>query len=331
MKRAAVVILNWNNWRDTVECLESVFRSTYPDFSVVVVDNGSTDGSVGRILEWAAGSYVVSSLNGELQYLVDPPVPKVIPCMVFDREADGPVQGTSSPFLIIKTGINLGFAGGNNVALRHLMSHNDWDYIWLLNNDTIVAPNALSELVRRMEESPQAGMCGSLLPYYHKPDTIWAQGGGSFNRWLAKSACIGNGLPLINGFARDDVEKMMKYVAGASILVTRTFIEEIGLMCEDYFLYFEEPDWAFRGTHRFKMAYSPESIVYHKVGMSTGKCSDSGSKIDRPEDYIFRNSLKFTRTFFPYSLPLVFVRVSFNRARAWLASYLLRMRRETCE
>ena len=68
---------------------------------------------------------------------------------------------------------------------------------------------------------------------------------------------------------------------------------------------------------------------YHKVGMSTKKGSKSGqgeTGIARPEDYIFRNSLKFTRTFFPLSLPFVFVRVAFNRTRVWLGGIIRRMR-----
>jgi GT2 family glycosyltransferase len=326
----AIVILNWNNWRDTIDCLESVFRNTYPDFRVVVVDNGSLDDSVARILEWAQGSYVGPSMQGGLRHLVEPPVPKPIACLVLDRETEGVGWG-SVPLLIVKTGVNLGFAGGNNVALRRLMRHDESGLFWLLNNDTVVTPDALSELVGRLEQSPRAGMCGSLLPYFDRPGLIWAQGGGSFNRWLARSGCIGNGLPLGRGLARDEVERRMKYVTGASLLVTRAFVAEVGLLCEDYFLYFEEPDWAFRGNHRFSLVYAPESVVYHKVGMSTVKGYEPGTKIDRPESYIFRNSLKFTRKFSPYALPLVFFRAAANRFRAWVGSFLRRKRSESCE
>ncbi len=322
MTKVAIVVLNWNSWIDTIECLESIFRIRYPDFRVVVVDNGSTDGSVDRIIKWAEGDYVSLPVNAGPQHLVGAPVPKPVQYAVRDvKDVEEGIEETT-PLLIIKSGANLGFAGGNNVALRYLLKHDCWSYVWLLNNDTVVDPDALTALVLRMDESPRAGMCGSLLPYYDKPDTIWAQGGGTYNHWLARSACIGNGLPLVKGFARHEVEGVMKYVAGASILVSREFIEEIGLMCEDYFLYFEEPDWAFRCKHRFGLVYAPESVVYHKVGMSTHKGTLPGSGIDRPEDYIFRNSIKITQTFFPYALPLVIVRVTINRIRAWLGSLL---------
>jgi len=329
LKAVSIVILNWNNWRDTVDCLESVFRSDYPFFRVVVVDNGSTDGSVARILSWAEGAGADSPVQGKLRHLVYPPVAKPIRCQVLDRETkDGEREGV--PLLIMETGVNLGFAGGNNVALRHLMQREEAGFFWLLNNDTVVAPDALSAMVRRLDESPGAGICGSLLPYFDRPEIIWAQGGGSFNRWLARSGCLGNGLPLGQGLTRDAVESRMQYVAGASLLVTREFVAEVGLMCEDYFLYFEEPDWAFRGRHRFSLVYASQSVVYHKVGMSTVKGADPGNDLDRPEDYIFRNSLKFTRKFFPYSLPIVFVRAAGNRFRAWLGFHLQRTRSRFC-
>ncbi len=329
MAGVAIVVLNWNNWIDTIECLESIFRIMYPNFRVIVVDNGSTDGSVDRISGWAEGSVVGLPEKAGPTFPADAPVPKPFPYVVRDVAAGEGIDETP-PLVIIRSGTNLGFAGGNNVALRYLLKHDYWQYVWLLNNDTVVDPDALTALQRRMTESPRAGMCGSLLPYYDRPDTIWAQGGGTYNHWLASSGCIGNGLPVAKGFARHEVEGRMKYVAGASMLVSRAFIEETGLMCEDYFLYFEEPDWAFRGRHRFRLAYAPESIVYHKVGMSTKKGSEPGTDIDRPEDYIFRNSLKFTRTFFPFSLPFVFVRVAFNRIRAWLGRIIRRMRSRFC-
>lgn len=327
MTDVAIVILNWNNWIDTIECLDSIFRIRCHKFRVIVLDNGSTDESIDRIIEWAEGGngYYPDEKAGPLNPAVAP-VAKPIQFVVCDGTAAGEVTAETSSLVIIRVGSNLGFAGGNNVALRYLLNLDDWRYVWLLNNDTVVDPYSLTALVLRMDESPQAGMCGSLLPYYDRPDTIWAQGGGSFNRWLAKSACIGNGLPLERGYDRESVEKCMKYVAGASMLISREFIEEIGLMSEDYFLYFEEPDWAFRGKHRFSLVYAPDSVVFHKVGMSTQKGTQPGSCIDRPEDYIFRNSLKFTRKFFPYALPLVIFRVTINRVMAWLGSLLQRIR-----
>lgn len=328
LAKVYIVLVNWNGWQDTIECLESVFRNNYGNYRVVVVENGSRDDSHERIKCWAAGELPASVCDaGPLKSLTDPPVPKPVQYVEYDRSTAerGGEPGMEPPLILIRSESNCGFAGGNNIALRYALARCDFTYAWLLNNDTVIAPDALSAMVRRMEDCPGAGMCGSLLPYYDRPDIIWTQGGGTFNRWFARSACIGNGLPLNEGLARNMVERLMKYVAGASLLVTREFLEEVGLMCEDYFLYNEEPDWAFRGSRRYTLVYTPESIVYHKVGMSTNKGFDLKEDIDFPEDYVFRSSLKFTRTFFPCALPVVFVRVSFNRFKAMIGHFFRKL------
>lgn len=325
MKFVYILILNWNGWQYTVECLESVLRLNYPAYRVIVCDNASDDASVDKIQAWCEGRLDISvPESSPLRHLSYPPVPKPVEYVLYSREdAEKRNSSETSPLLtLINTGANLGFAGGNNVGLRHALLRGDFEYVWLLNNDTVIDPDALSAMVRRMGDCPGAGMCGSLLPYYDRPDIIWTQGGGTFNRWLARSACIGNGLPLGEGLPRNTVESLMKYVAGASLLVTKEFLEEVGLMCEDYFLYNEEPDWAFRGSQRYTLVYTPESIVYHKVGMSTKKGFDRNEDIDFPEDYVFRSSLKFTRTFFPCALPVVFVRVAINRLKAMIGHFL---------
>lgn len=319
LEKVYIFLVNWNGWHDTIECLESVFRTNYGNYRVVVVDNGSRDDSLEQIKCWAAGELPVTVDNAApLRFLTEPSVPKPVPYVEYSRSTaeGGGKPGMEPPLILIRSESNIGFAGGNNIALRYALARGDFKYAWLLNNDTVIGSDALSAMVRRIEDCPGAGMCGSLLPYYDRPDIIWTQGGGTFNHWLARSACIGNGLSLSEGLARNTVESLMKYVAGASLLVTRKFVEEVGLMSEDYFLYNEEPDWAFRGSQRYTLVYAPESIVYHKVGMSTKKGFDKNEDINFPEDYVFRSSLKFTLTFFPYALPVVFVRVAFNRLMA---------------
>lgn len=319
-----ILLLNWNGWRDTVECLESLFRLDYPDFRVIVCDNDSGDGSLEKIRGWAEGSVLVNvPAEHPLSGLSSPPVPKPVSVAEYDRtgaEAGGD-RSENSRLVLIRTGGNLGFAGGNNVGLRYALARGDFAFVWLLNNDTVVKPDALSWLVRRMAERPDAGICGSLLPYYDAPDTVWTAGGGTFNRWLAKSCSLDDRQPVKKATSRDEIERQMSYVAGAAMLVSKRFLEEVGLMCEDYFLYFEEPDWCFRGQDRFALAFAGQSIVYHKVGISTAR-RDAGP--DRTaESFYFRAQLLFTAKFFPLALPLVLMRVFVNR----LKSALRRMKR----
>ena len=322
-----IVILNWNGWRDTVECLESVMRLDYPDFRVLVCDNGSTDDSLARIRAWAAGQLAVGGdENHPLYGLSHPPVAKPIAMVEYDRvtaEAGGGDDG-SARIALISTGGNLGFAGGNNVAMRYALARGDFSHVWLLNNDTVVEKDALSRLVQRLAERPDAGICGSMLPYYDEPGTIWTAGGGTFNRWLAKSCSIDDRRPLAAASEPWAVEGQMDYVAGASMLVTKRFLEEVGLMGEEYFLYFEEPDWISRARGRFALAYAEGSIVYHKVGISTGRRDEGPDRT--AESYYFRAQLLFTAKFFPVALPLVLGRVIVNRCK----SAIRRWRRSRC-
>ncbi len=310
MGRVVIIIVNWNGWQDTLECLESVFRNDYPDYQVVICDNASADNSVEKIRQWARGETVLEVAGDNLLgHLSSPPILKPVPFVEYDQitAEKGGWDSPDTPLVLVRCSDNLGFAGGNNVALRYMQARDEFQYAWLLNNDTVIDPGALVELVQCIESESNVGMCGSLLPYYDNPDTIWAQGGGSFNRWLAQSRCLGNNLKLDAALSRREVEKRMAYVAGASLLVTKKFIEEVGLLYEEYFLYFEEPDWAIRAQGHFEMAYATDSVVFHKVGRSTSSIFKHSDRDTSAFDYFCRNAFKFTRRFFPVAFPSVFL------------------------
>ncbi len=261
-----IIILNWNGWKDTLECLASLEKLDYPNYEVVVVDNGSTDGSESRIRK--AYRYIT----------------------------------------LLQTGKNLGFAGGNNTGIRYALSRHDFDYVWLLNNDTVVEPDALKHMVRRMQERPDAGICGSTLLYYYDKSRVQALGGATYNKWLGTSRHIGAFQKTSAPIDQVKVEARMKYVIGASMLVSKPFLEEVGLMSEDYFLYFEDLDWATRAADRYSLAYAAESIVFHKEGKTSGASNRMLQEKSLVADYYgIRNRLLFTRKFFPYALPTVYL------------------------
>jgi GT2 family glycosyltransferase len=97
----------------------------------------------------------------------------------------------------------------------------------------------------------------------------------------------------------------MNYVVGASMLVSQRFLAEVGLMAEEYFLFFEETDWAWRGRPRFRLDWAPGSRVYHKVGQSIGTSSDPRRKSLTCDFYALRNRLLFTRRHCPAALPAI--------------------------
>lgn len=153
--------------------------------------------------------------------------------------------------------------------------------MWLLNNDTEVQPDSLTRLVERAQEDDSIGIVGSTLLYHHNRRRVQALGGARYNRWLGVAKHIGEGQnwdKIKDNIRRDEIERQMDYVVGASMLVSRRFIEAVGLMSEDYSLYFEELDWAIRGKKKgFRLAWAPDSIVYHKEGATTGGGPDPGN------------------------------------------------------
>jgi len=309
VKKVCIVLLNWNNWSDTLECLESLFQLDYPNFKVVVCDNDSKDNSQKKIRAWAAGELDIISeqtipgSNGKS-------CPKPITMTEFNRDAaeqGGDKAPVESRLLLVHNGANLGFAGGNNVGLRYALRCPDIDYCWVLNNDTVVAADALQKLVDRMSRFPTTGICGSTILEYRHPERVNALGGAIYNRWLGLAWHLGRGRSWPNKIGAETVEKKFDYVVGASMFVSREFLLKIGLMEDSYFLYFEELDWAMRASAMFPMAWASESLVYHKVGGSIGTRSHPARKSWTSDFYTLRNRIRFTRQYYPYALPTVYM------------------------
>lgn len=310
----AVVVVNWNGWVDTLECLESVLRSTYPDYQVVVCDNASRNGSMERIKAWAEGRLDVAlAPHNPLRQLSFPPVAKPIAYTERGALTAGIDRGgpDGDPRLVlVHTGSNCGFAAGVNVGLRYVLARPRFGYAWLLNNDAVVHPDALSHLVRRMQCRPGAGMCGSTVRYYHTPEMIQALGGATYNRWLGATRHVGLGGAGPSAVDVGRIERTLAYVLGASLLVSRSFVEDVGLMNEEYFFFFEELDWAIRGRGRYALAYAPDSLVYHKEGASGGTSPDPYRRSLTAEYFHVRNRLRLTRRFYPLALPTVYLGVA---------------------
>lgn len=272
----AVVLLNWNGWRDTISCLESVLRLTSQSpIAVLVCDNASSDDSLFRLRAWAKDRF----RDCPEQWL----------------EIEGPDMEHGSSLLgrvvWVQTGRNGGFAAGNNVGLRLGLAH-AFEYFWILNNDTEVDPLALDALTKRMAEDPRIGICGAKLIYAGERGRVQAWGGARFLALKGRSIPLG---AFADASAKEDaaeVESALHYVIGASMFVRRSFLETVGLMTEDYFLYWEEIDWAYRAHGRFRLAYAPDAVVYHKVGGSIGT-NDFGTSSPLTDYYWARGRLKF--------------------------------------
>lgn len=300
--RIGVVLVNWNGWVDTLECLESLLRSTIP-LAIVVVDNASTNGSAERIVEWALGDRVAEAGSATLAALSSPPHPKPVSFQRLSAVESVDGGDVATVVTLIDSGGNLGFAGGNNVGLRYLLRVPSIDRLWLLNNDTVVEPGAAQALVARMDATHRIGMCGTVVRYYHRPDTVQALGGSRFNPATGQARHIGNGTPATAPYDPGRVAREMDFVLGASLAVSRRFLETVGPMAEDYFLYYEEADWAWRNKGRFVTAFAHGAVVYHKEGTTIGSTNVPGKRSALSDHYMLRSRLKFVRRHQPYLLP----------------------------
>ena len=288
MSEPIVVLLNWNGWRDTLACLNSLFDVRATPCRVLVCDNGSHDESVVQLSAWGQMRF-----GNRFERLTR-------------RDVDRGVSlHKETKLALIENEANLGFAAGNNVGVRLAMRSPDCLYFWLLNNDTTVVPDALARVVARAESDPTIGLCGSTLIYHHNQQMVQAFGGSTYNRFSGKSRHIA-AFASLSTVPTDptETEKAMSYVVGAAMLVRRAYLEEIGLMQEDYFLYYEEIDWCTRGKKKFRLGYAPDSHVFHKEGASIGTDPAGGTPLSMY--YLFRSRIRFTARFNPELLPLVF-------------------------
>lgn len=273
--RVAVVLVNWNGAAHCVDCLDTLLAGDLSRMRVYLVDNDSADDSIERVRRWCAQPVRPDDaidLPGVLR-VSDAREPRPVPLAIADA-ADAAVPRRADddpPVTLIRAGANLGFAGGNNLGMRYA-GLDRFDYFWLLNTDTVVHRDALAELVACAQADAGIGMVGSTLRYHGAPDTVQALGGARFDARRCVFEHIGIGQPAeIAEREAARAQREMAYVVGASMLVSARFVREVGPMQEDYFLYYEEVDWAFRGAPRFRLGYAPRSTVFHKVGMSSAK------------------------------------------------------------
>jgi GT2 family glycosyltransferase len=159
-----IIIVNFDGWKDSINCLESVFKLTGVDYDVIVCDNHSSDHSYEKMLSFVKSTYpdAVSTKVGFPNNKCVVPLIESVESYRFTKRRSGDYVHTSK-ITFVRSTANLGFGGGNNIGLRHALSTGDFDYVWLLNNDTVVKPQALSAMVEKMKAVPEAGMCGSTI------------------------------------------------------------------------------------------------------------------------------------------------------------------------
>lgn len=251
MAKVYIVILNYKRWQDVRDCLNSVFRSRYKNFAVVVVDNDSQNRSLQYLMDWIDGN---ADSRGELEHPVK--------YKYFDsRDLNDSIDFDSLGQLIfVQNKANEGFAKGNNLVLQFLLKNDA--YIWLLNPDMVVKEDTLDELVRYAINQPFKSIIGCVIKSYSDQDKTLLFGGAEINFNSATISVIKN----------ENKITRMDYVCGGSLFSHTKHFKDIGLLPEEYFLFWEEADWCYQARKKgYNMLACPTAICYDKISTSIGK------------------------------------------------------------
>ena len=243
-----VILVNYNNSNDSIECLASLMTIENTEIKIIVVDNHS-------VLEQRCllKAYIEKFSNIEL----------------------------------IENNKNRGFSGGCNTALKEVLQRENYDYIWLLNNDTIVTSETLSPMIDTIQKNPLIGVCGSQILDYADKNKVQSLG-GTINHFFSTTKHITSAAKL----------RRLDYIVGASMLISKKCIESVGLLSEEYFLYYEDVDYSLRVKNEgFSLAVSSDSIVYHKEGAASNVSQDNYAQKQFIDLLQIQNRKVFARKF----------------------------------
>lgn len=295
-KKVYIIILNYNSWQDTIECLESVLKNSYENYQIIVVDNNSPNNSMDYLLKWAEGKICLWLPDSNpLKSLSFPLEKKPLEYILYTKaEAiQGGVKEKESkfknPIIFIQAGENRGFAAGNNIGIKYALAKNDFEYICLLNNDTVVNKDFLSKIIKKFEKNANIGICSGNINYYDEPNKIWFKG-GQFNTITSQTKHFDYG-KYENYLCSNNESKKINFLTGCLWVVKKEVFEKVGLLNEDYFMYVEDLEYSLKVHKRgYKLDIECKSQIYHKVGAS------SGNEISAFSSYwMMRNRILFIR------------------------------------
>lgn len=271
------VILNYNNASDTIECINSLMKSEYMDFKILLVDNFSSDDSLDILNEYF-------QINFSSDYN------KISDFNNINKSFD------LKKINLIESKYNGGFSYGNNIGIKIALDTNDCEYVWLLNNDTEVPTDTLTTLVNYYRNSnKKIGVLGNLQYYYDRKNEVQAVAGG-FDKYKANYWNIDSIKELDSGFS---------FIYGASMMMCKDFFIDVGLLCEDYFMYYEEIDIAERAKlNGYQLDICLDAKIYHKHGSTTSKKGKEFRLF-----YLERNKFLFYKKFYPHLLFIPFIKI----------------------
>jgi len=197
-----IVLLNWNGWEDTINCIDSIYAKINEDFKIILLDNDSGDNSVDEIEKHL--------VNSKIEYN-------------FVNETNIKSVKTEKAFTFVQNNGNYGFAKGINIGLKMALSQSNCSDIWLLNTDAIIDKNTLSKLKEKLYSQKVIGIVGSVIRYFDTPDSIQTIGGGRFFPLLGNGKLFykNHHISIVDTLDFEGEVKKLDYIMGASMLIKK--------------------------------------------------------------------------------------------------------------
>ncbi|MDH3267582.1 MAG: glycosyltransferase family 2 protein [Ignavibacteria bacterium] len=214
-----IVLVNYNNWVDTSECVDSLKNAGIEISNILIIENDSENDSFFQL------------------------------------------QRLFPDIKILKQNQNKGFSGGNNIGISYALHHH-FEYVILLNNDTLIEKDAISVLIEKMDIHKEATLGTGQIRYYPDKNKIW-YAGGKLIRW--RGLAIHN---FENKYA-DEInhykDEYVTFASGCYLCIRISDIDILGLLDEKFFLYLEDIEYSARAVRlKLKILYIPSSVIYHK-------------------------------------------------------------------
>jgi len=275
-----IIIVNYLTWKHTLSCIGSIAKSDYLNFWLWVVDVEDHDDSSNRISDFLKKENLSNST-------------------------------------IINIPQNVGFAGANNAALAKILAKSPHDFVWLLNNDTVIQRSTIGELVEKYTELVQdeipVGIMGSKICDASDKNKLQAVG-GRFRPLNGRIKLIGYGE--IDQGQYDGEPFGVDFLMGASLFLSVEALQKIGLMDERYFLYCEDLDWCITARLKgYRNFACTSAVIYHEQGVTTGTKYTPENRTSENLRYLHSSYLKLYRKFYLKYLPVAW----FQMARQMLS------------
>jgi len=263
-----VILINWNGWADTIECLDSLLQASEARLDITVVDNGSSDDSVDRIRDWAR-------TRVEKEQLLD--------VRVVNWGKSGwssgaiPTGGKYPALRIVRVWENTGFAKGANIGMRVAALSSPKLY-WLLNNDTIVDPLCPSVALQAFGRDAALVCATGPIVYSGDRSTVWNCGGWLWYGGLRKYSSSNHPLASV---PKSGVQRRT-FVTGCSMFLRGDILTRAGMLSEDFFFGEEDIEFCLRLRRlKLKMGCIYGALVAHKVSASADRLAASDSNLGR--------------------------------------------------